>query len=48
MFKPPRSHFDSVTQRLVLNMDHFCPWVVNCVGCAPAPARGSHQPPSGG
>eukprot|EP00961_Rhodomonas_salina_P121592 1637150-Rhodomonas_salina.1 len=19
-------------QRLVLNMDHFCPWVVNCVG----------------
>ncbi|KAJ1476099.1 DHHC palmitoyltransferase-domain-containing protein [Baffinella frigidus] len=32
MFKPPRSHFDSITQRLVLNMDHFCPWVVNCVG----------------
>jgi hypothetical protein len=32
MFKPPRSHFDSVTQRLVLNFDHFCPWVVNSVG----------------
>ncbi len=31
-FKPPRSHFDSVTQRLVLNMDHFCPWVNNTVG----------------
>jgi len=27
MYKPPRSHFDSITQRLVLNMDHFCPWV---------------------
>lgn len=32
MYKPPRAHFDSITQRLVLNMDHFCPWVVNCVG----------------
>uniref|UniRef100_A0A7S4P7B2 Palmitoyltransferase n=1 Tax=Guillardia theta TaxID=55529 RepID=A0A7S4P7B2_GUITH len=32
MYKPPRSHFDSITRRLVLNMDHFCPWVVNCVG----------------
>jgi len=32
MYKPPRSHFDSITQRLVLNMDHFCPWVCNCVG----------------
>eukprot|EP01061_Rhynchopus_euleeides_P001422 TRINITY_DN11003_c0_g1_i2.p1 TRINITY_DN11003_c0_g1~~TRINITY_DN11003_c0_g1_i2.p1 ORF type:complete len:315 (+),score=57.55 TRINITY_DN11003_c0_g1_i2:52-996(+) len=31
-YKPPRSHFDSVTQRLVLNMDHFCPWVGNTVG----------------
>ncbi|GBG30738.1 Palmitoyltransferase [Hondaea fermentalgiana] len=31
-FKPPRSHFDSVTRRLVLNMDHYCPWVNNCVG----------------
>ena len=32
LYKPPRSHFDSVTERLTLNMDHFCPWVVNCVG----------------
>jgi palmitoyltransferase len=32
MFKPPRSHFDSVTERLVLNFDHFCPWVINSVG----------------
>ena len=31
-YKPPRSHYDSVTQRLVLNMDHFCPWVANTVG----------------
>ena len=32
LYKPPRSHFDSVTARLTLNMDHFCPWVVNTVG----------------
>lgn len=32
MYKPPRSHYDSITQRLVLNMDHFCPWMVNCIG----------------
>ena len=32
LYKPERSHFDSITQRLVLNMDHFCPWVCNCVG----------------
>ena len=30
--KPPRAHFCSLTRRLVLNMDHFCPWVVNTVG----------------
>lgn len=30
--EPPRSHYDSVTERLTLNMDHFCPWVVNTVG----------------
>jgi len=30
--KPPRSHFDNVSQRLVLNMDHFCPWVGNTIG----------------
>ncbi|KAJ9469734.1 putative protein S-acyltransferase 13 [Diplonema papillatum] len=32
LFKPPRSHFDSSTKRLVLNMDHYCPWVANTVG----------------
>jgi palmitoyltransferase len=32
LYKPPRSHFDSVTKRLTLNMDHFCPWVSNTVG----------------
>ncbi len=32
LYKPPRSHFDSMTRRLTLNMDHFCPWVVNTVG----------------
>ena len=30
--KPPRSHFDYVTGGLVLNMDHYCPWMFNCVG----------------
>merc|ERR1719247_598716 len=32
MYRPLRSHFCSITQRPVLNMDHFCPWVVNTVG----------------
>jgi len=27
--KPPRSHFDQVTRGLILNMDHFCPWMFN-------------------
>jgi hypothetical protein len=31
-FKPPRAHYDPITRRLVLNMDHFCPWVANTVG----------------
>lgn len=31
-YRPPRSHFDSITRRVVLNMDHFCPWVCNTVG----------------
>ncbi len=30
--KPPRSHFDHVSRSLVLNMDHYCPWMANCVG----------------
>ena len=32
LYKPPRAHYDSVTCRLTLNMDHFCPWVLNTVG----------------
>lgn len=30
--KPPRAHFDSVTKKVVLNMDHFCPWMFRAVG----------------
>lgn len=30
--KPPRSHYDNVSKRLVYNMDHFCPWVGNTIG----------------
>lgn len=30
--KPPRSHYDHVTKSLVLNQDHYCPWMFNCVG----------------
>lgn len=30
--KPPRSHYDHVTKSLVLNMDHYCPWMFNVVG----------------
>ena len=29
--KPPRSHFDHVTKNLVLNMDHYCPWMFNTI-----------------
>ena len=32
LYRPPRSHFDSVSRRVVLNMDHLCPWVANTVG----------------
>mmetsp|Transcript_9427 Transcript_9427/g.11299 ORF Transcript_9427/g.11299 Transcript_9427/m.11299 type:complete len:354 (+) Transcript_9427:229-1290(+) len=32
LYKPPRAHFDSITGRLVLNMDHFCPWTNNTIG----------------
>jgi len=27
--KPPRSHFDHVSKTLVLNLDHYCPWMFN-------------------
>ena len=32
MWKPPRSHFDSVTKRTVIRMDHFCPFTGNVIG----------------
>jgi DHHC palmitoyltransferase len=27
--KPPRAHYDHVTKSLVLNLDHYCPWMFN-------------------
>jgi hypothetical protein len=27
--KPPRSHYDHVSRNLVLNLDHYCPWMFN-------------------
>lgn len=32
LFKPPRAHFCRMSERLILNMDHFCPWIGNTVG----------------
>lgn len=32
IFKPERCHHCSTCKRCVLNMDHHCPWINNCVG----------------
>ena len=37
MLKPPRAHYDHITKRLVLNMDHYCPWMANTVGYGECP-----------
>lgn len=31
-WKPDRAHHDSMSGRCVLKMDHYCIWIVNCVG----------------
>ncbi len=32
VIKPPTSHYCRVARRVVLKMDHYCPWVNNVVG----------------
>jgi len=32
IWKPQRTHHCSVSQRCILKMDHYCIWVVNCIG----------------
>merc|ERR1740117_1016912 len=32
VYKPDRAHFCRVIDRCVLKMDHFCPWLNNCIG----------------